>query len=226
MSRYDDLLAGKDKIIRVLWSTLIITAALAALLGIGWMQSPKNIRVYIPPDLSNGASMSLGEIKKGNIYLFALKIWQQLNRWDTDGSVDYEKKITQYKDYLTPACYQDRLDSISIKRKKRELSGRQRTIEEIPGRGFSNKRVQVNNFNSWTVSLDVQLKETMLGETIKIRHVNYPIRVVRYNVDPQNNIFGLAIDCLADAPRRINLDSQDKENEENEEKTDVESNPS
>ena len=58
----------------------------------------------------------------------------------------------------------------------------------------------------------MQIEETLLGESVKTRYINYPIRVVRYNVDPQSNIFGLAIDCLADKPRRIKIEKEKQEN--------------
>lgn len=212
MSRYDDLLAGKNQAIRALWGALGITASLALLLGVGWFNAPRHIRVYIPPDLSVGASMTLGEIKEGNIYLFALNIWRQLNRWDKNGIIDYENKIHMYRNYLTPSCYQNRLDNYASKKANNELNDRVRTMTEIPGRGFSTSRVQTLDFDHWIVSLDVQIEETLLGESVKTRYINYPIRVVRYNVDPQSNIFGLAIDCLADKPRRIKIEKEKQEN--------------
>ena len=45
----------------------------------------------------------------------------------------------------------------------------------------------------------------MLGEPIKTRAVNYPLSVVRYNIDPEHNAFGMAVDCLADTPMAIEL---------------------
>ena len=208
MTKYDNLLAGKNQTIRALWAALAIAVTMGLLMGAGWMTAPQTLRVHVPPDLSNGAVLNRGEIRKGNIYSFAFYIWQQLNRWEKSGVTDYEDKIHMLQAYLTPSCFQDRLDDFEIRKARHELDRRERSIWEIPGRGFNKERVYVEGPDSWVVYLDMHINETMLGETIKERFVNYPIRVVRYNIDPEKNAWGLALDCLADTPRVIELESK------------------
>jgi len=45
---------------------------------------------------------------------------------------------------------------------------------------------------------------------VKDRLIHFPIRVVRYAVDPELNPWGLALDCYAAAPRRIQV-TQDEQ---------------
>lgn len=205
-TKYDNLLAGKNQTIKALYVALLISVSVAAFNGVGWMLSPKFMRVHVPPDLTNGAVLRPDVAGKADVYAFAYYIWQQLNRWEKDGVTDYEDKIHVMKNYLTPGCFQDRLDDFALRKSRHELDRRERSIWEIPGRGFSTDRVHVQAANlSWVVYMDLHIEETMLGEPIKDRLVNYPVRVVRYDVDPEKNPFGMAIDCLADTPRAIEL---------------------
>ncbi len=41
------------------------------------------------------------------------------------------------------------------------------------------------------------------SEQVKRALVRYPIKVVRLDIDPERNPFGLALDCYASAPQRI-----------------------
>jgi hypothetical protein len=51
----------------------------------------------------------------------------------------------------------------------------------------------------------MHVTESYRGEHIKDRLINYPLKVVRYAVDPELNPWGLAIDCLAGMPRIIEV---------------------
>jgi integrating conjugative element protein (TIGR03746 family) len=206
-SQYTHALDNKSSIIRLQNIALIGLFCLCVLSAIGWMNAPSNLRIHIPPDLTNGASLNQGEIHKSNIYTFAYYIFQQLNRWETDGKEDYDRNIHMLQHYLTPACHQNRIDDSAERQNNHELDRRQRSIAEIPGRVFSPGRVARLDANAWVVSLDVELRETMLGETVKQRFVNYPIRVVRYDIDPEQNPWGLALDCFAGTPRLIETET-------------------
>ena len=205
-TKYDNLITGKNQTIKALYVALGIMTVVALFNGAGWMASPKFLRVHIPPDITNGAVLRPGDAGKSDVYAFAYYIWQQLYRWEKDGVTDYEDKIHALRNYLTPGCFQDRLDDFALRKSRHELDRRERSLWEIPGRGFSTERVHVQARNaSWVVYLDLHIEETMLGESVKDRLVNYPIRVVRYDVDPEQNPFGLAVDCLTGTPRAIEV---------------------
>jgi len=211
MSQYDNLLAGKDQTIKALGVALAVAVCSALFMGAGWMLSPKFLRVYLPPDLSSGTVMEANEIGKPNVYAFGYYIWQQLYRWEKDATTDYEDKIHMLQNYLTPSCFQNRIDDFGERRNRRELDRRERAVWEIPGRGYQPDRVHIEGNGSWVVYLDLYLRETLMGESIKERFVNYPLRVVRYDIDPEKNAFGLALDCLAATPRAIEFAANTKD---------------
>ena len=211
MSHYQNLLAAKNQTIKVLIMALIIPTGIALIMGIGWMTAPNRITLHYPPDLSRGESLGIQEVPKPNVHAFTFYIFQQLNRWPENGEKDYLSKIHTLKSYLTPGCFQDRLDDYDHKKARNELAGRERAVWEIPGRGFSNKRVIATSNSSWWVSLDLHVTETYRGEKVKNRLINYPLRVVRYDVDPELNPWGLAIDCFASAPRNIVIEDENRE---------------
>lgn len=211
MSKYQNLLEAKNQTIKVLMMALSVPTLLAVILGVGWMSAPSRITLHYPPDLSRGQKQGIHEIPKANIYAFTFYIFQQLNRWAENGEDDYISKVHILKHYLTPACFQDRMDDYDMKKARNELSGRERAVWEIPGRGFSNQRVVATSGNSWWVSLDLHVTETYRGEKVKDRLINYPLRVVRYDIDPELNPWGLAIDCFADKPRTIVIEIKDRE---------------
>ena len=81
-----------------------------------------------------------------------------------------------------------------------------RGIYEIPGRGYGDdpaSRVQVLSANDWIVTLDVSADEYLGSEQVKRALVRYALKVVRMDIDPEHNPFGLALDCYASAPQRI-----------------------
>ena len=203
MSRYDSLVHSKEAMIRLLLGVLAVLSLLLLIALLGWSRAPANIRLHYPPDLSRGAVQQLGDIPKASIYVFAHYVFQQLNRWPVDGREDYYDQIHRLQAFFTPACFDERLQDLHAR--AREIDGRQRSVWEIPGRGFSNARVQVVAPDQWVVGLDLHVQETYRGERIKDRLIHYPLRVVAYDVDPQANPWGLALDCLAEVPRVIEI---------------------
>jgi len=54
------------------------------------------------------------------------------------------------------------------------------------------------------VWLDFNIQEFVRGMEVKNIKIRYPIRVVRFNVDPERNPWGLALDGFGgDGPRRL-----------------------
>ena len=210
MSRYDNLVHTKDTMIKGLLGAVLVLVLLLVLALVGWARAPSAITLHYPPDLSTGAQQQLGELPKANIYGFVFYIFQQLNRWPHDGQDDYYERIHTLQNYLTPACFEERLSDYTARNRNNELTGRSRAVWEIPGRGFSNQRVKATANDRWVVGLDLHVQETYRGERVKDRLIHFPIRVVRYAVDPELNPWGLALDCYAAAPRRIQV-TQDEQ---------------
>lgn len=205
MSKFNNVVHARDSIIKIQSIGLVALSIFLVLALLGWMQSPSDIRLHYPPDLRDGAIVGIDEIPVHSVYTFAYYMFQQLNRWPTDGAEDSLNRIHSYKNYMTPACYQERLSDYEVRNKRGELSGRERAVWEIPGRGFSHKRVNQTSDDTWTVGLDLHIQETHRGEAVKDLLIHFPLRVVRYNVDPELNPFGLALDCYMSKPLVIKI---------------------
>lgn len=175
-------------------------------LGFGWDRARQDIRVHIPPDLRQGAVIKPNTPQPYDVYAFVLSIIQVLNHWPTDGALDYPKAIESVKPYLTPRFYNQLKDDLNHRIKQPienggisvdELTGRARTLSPVPGHLYEPGKVIPQGGNSWSVSLDLHIDESVLGLNVKTVDVNYPIRVVVYDVDHNLNEWGLALDGYA-----------------------------
>ena len=197
VARYRHVLENAYSNIRTLWLIIGLKAVLILVLGIGLMRAPSTLTVHIPPDLQNGATVQPNEPSPANVYAFASYIFQQLNRWPSDGATDYSAAMYALAAYLTPAYRQALLAELEDKGKRGELAGRERGIQEIPGHGFTEQRVQAIGDGVWTVTVDMDLLESVKGVAVKRKAIRYPLRVVRYDVDREANPWGLALDGFA-----------------------------
>ncbi len=137
---------------------------------------------------------------------FTFYIWQQAQRWPTNGEQDYPRNLHALSAYFTPSCRAFLQQDYEFRRSNGELRQRVRGIYEIPGRGYGDEpamRVRTVSANNWIVTLDVSADEYLGAEQVKRALVRYALKVVRMDVDPERNPFGLALDCHARAPERI-----------------------
>ena len=137
---------------------------------------------------------------------FTFYVFQTLNRWPTNGEEDYSRNLHTLSPYLTPSCQAFLRADYDYRRSTGELRQRVRGIYEIPGRGYGDDptaRVRVVSDRDWVVTLDITADEYYGAEQVKRALVRYPVKVTRVDVDPARNPFGLALDCYASPPRRI-----------------------
>jgi len=183
---------------------IAIQAVVIPGLWFGGSQSPERLTLHIPPDLRSGAVLAVDEVPPPNVYAFAFYIFQQLNRWPEDGASDYGRAIFQVSPYLTPRYRADLIAELDQKGRQGELAYRVRGMQQIPGHGYEEHRVDVLSAHAWIVWLDVDLLESVKGMTVKRTAIRYPLRVVRYAVDLETNPWGLALDGFgAEGPRRL-----------------------
>ncbi|MGV6989228.1 PFL_4703 family integrating conjugative element protein [Testudinibacter sp. P80/BLE/0925] len=203
MSIYKNILKDKDNHIKTLRIVIVGLFFVIAVLAVGWGNAPSRLQIHIPPDLKAGSQRPWWEIPPANVYGFSFYIFQQLNRWPTDGKEDYKRNISALRAYLTPSC-QDYLERDYKERDSYgELTKRVRGVYEIPGRGFSQDRVQVLSQDDWIVNLDLSTDEYYGDEAVKRSLVRYPLHVVRYDVDLEANPWGLALNCYSETPKRL-----------------------
>lgn len=189
---------------------VIYTISVVAVVGIwfAWRQ-PKIVDVHVAPDLKAGDHIRVSDgrspVPLTNAYGFAYYIWQQINRWQSDGAKDYGQQIFAMQYFLTPRCQSQLQADMELRHSKGELRRRTRQISEIPGFPYSENRVIADGQDAWTVLLDTQVMETFGGQAVKDVYIRYPIRVVRFDVDRERNPWRLALDCFgANQPARLN----------------------
>jgi integrating conjugative element protein (TIGR03746 family) len=79
-----------------------------------------------------------------------------------------------------------------------------RGVQEIPGHGLEERRVDLLGPGIWVVWLDLDLFDSVKGMTVKQTAIRYPLRVVRLAIDPETNPWGLALDGYgAEGPHRL-----------------------
>ncbi len=167
------------------------------------MNAPRNLTIHQPPDLRSGSTRPRWEVPPSTVYAFGFYVFQQLNSWPKDGEQDYPARIKSLSPYLTPEC-QTLLEDDARKRNfSGELRERVRGIYEIPGRGYRGDRVEIVDRDHWVIRLDLTADEYYHNEPVKRALVRYPLKVVRWDVNPELNPFGPALDCFAAMPQRL-----------------------
>ncbi|EHK70802.1 hypothetical protein PPL19_12423 [Pseudomonas psychrotolerans L19] len=174
--------------------------------GYGWSTAPKDLTVHVPPDLRSGSTRPWWEIPPESVYAYAFYIFQQMNSWPSDGEKNYSDNIARLANFITPSCKVYLEGDESLKRNAGELRRRVRNVAEIPGSGYGDdpsRRVQVLGNSEWTVMLDVVANEYLGGEKVKTALTRYPLHVVKADVDPEKNPWGMKWDCYSGQPQRI-----------------------
>lgn len=179
-------------------------------LGFGWWNAPRDLTIHVPPDLRSGSVRKWWDVPPESVYAFTFYVWQQLQRWPTNGDEDYPRNLHALSAYFTPACQAFLHHDYEYRRNAGELRQRVRGLYEIPGRGYGENpalRVRTISERDWVVTLDVTADEYYGSEQVKRAFVRYPLKVTRMDVDPQRNPFGLAIDCYDGTPQRITAEA-------------------
>ena len=208
MNRFRNKVDAQQAHIFSLRLAVVILALVCAGLWYGWRSAPTDLTVHVPPDLRSGSTRKWWDVPPENVYAFALYIFGQLNRWPSDGEQDYRRAIYGLQSYLTPACKAFLDGDYEYRKAAGELRQRVRGVYEILGRGYSEDpelRVKQLDRDSWLVKLDLNADEYYAAEPVKRVVVRYPLRVVRFDLDPERNKWGLALDCYQGTPQKISL---------------------
>lgn len=212
MSRTRHAVLARDSHI---WSLRIVIGLLTLLcagLWFGWKSAPDELTIHNPPDLRSGSTRAWWEVDPSSVYTYTFYVWQQLNRWHVDGRTDYRRQLNKLSPFFTQSCMAHLNQDYESRNRRQELQGRVRGLYEIPGRGYhagEQGSVKVISRDLWVVNLDVVVNETFRGEPVRDIYVRYPIRVLRADVDPQRNPWGLLIDCFDGAPERLAIPGQE-----------------
>ncbi len=208
MSRFRNEVAHLQAHVRSLRLAAGALFVIVLLLSFGWWSAPRNLTIHVPPDLRSGSTRRWWDVPPESVYTFAFYVWQQIQRWPSDGEADYARNLRTLSPYLTPSCLAFLQQDDLYRARNGELRKRVRGIYEIPGRGYGEDptlRVRTVSNDEWVVTLDVTADEYYGAEQVKRAFVRYPLKVVRMDVDPEHNPFGLALDCYAGTPQRIEV---------------------
>jgi integrating conjugative element protein (TIGR03746 family) len=210
MSRFKNEVARLEDHVKTLRVSVAALLVIVLGVGVGWWSAPRNLTIHVPPDLRSGSVRKWWEIPPESVYAFAFYIFQQLNRWPTNGEEDYPRNIHALSAYLTPACQAYLQQDFTFRHDTGELRQRVRGIYEIPGRGYGddpNARVKVVSNRDWIVTLDLTADEYYGSEQVKRALVRYPLKVEREDVNAEKNPFGLVLDCYSSPPQHITTPS-------------------
>ncbi len=197
MSRTVNALQAQRTTISILLVMLIIASCFLVLLWWGWKSAPRDIRISIPPDLRAGAVVKPDEFNAATVFGFTSLYFKELNRWPEDGQVDYPAKIDQFQHYMTPKFYKEIIAVMNRKAASGELQGRERYVLDVDGYGtYEAASVESLDDGSWAVTLRLEVVERLASLEVKRVTIEYPLHVVRMNVSPDRNIFGLALNGL------------------------------
>ncbi len=200
MSRLINALSARDSHI---WTLRLVIAILSLLLCgclLAWHQSREQITVHIPPDLSQGASVRVGQLAPSTVYAFAHHIFQALNHWPDNGVVDQPRLLQEYRCYLTPRFRHSLQRAMQSKMRRGEL---QRARGVYPLAHYRAEFVRPQGASLWLVRMDLGLREWVRDRVVKDTRLHYQLRVVRHDVAKQCNPWGLALDGYEAPPRRI-----------------------
>jgi integrating conjugative element protein (TIGR03746 family) len=154
--------------------------------------------IHIPPELRFGANLKSGDVPKANLYTFAGYIFQQLNRWESNGEKNYAEQIFSTSPFLTPSFQKFLVNDMEERHQAGELSRRVRYIQTIPGQGYEDRRVDVLDNSNWVVWIDFSIHEYVNALKVKTVYIRYPFLVTRYDIDPEKNPWGLALNGFAE----------------------------
>jgi integrating conjugative element protein, PFL_4703 family len=212
MSRFKNLVDAQRAHIFTLRAMIASMLIVSAAMWYGWTKAPDQLTIHVPPDLRSGSTRLWWDIPPENAYAFTLYVFGQLNRWPNNGEEDYKKNIFALQSYLTPACRATLDQDYQQRRNAGELRNRTRGVYEILGRGFADDpafRVQQLDKNTWKVNLDLQADEYYLAEPVKRAAVRFPLQVVRFDIDPALNPYGLALNCSSSSqPQALQIEEK------------------
>ena len=166
------------------------------LMWTGWKSAPADIRFHVPPDLRTGSVQRVGEVPPPNVYAFSAYIFQQLQYWPDNGTTDYPANIAKLQNYLTPSYQKFLADDFKRKASRGETQGRRRTVSELQGAVYMPERVEVVGNGSWIVYLDYETAEYDGADEVKRVKIRWPLHVVRMDVNPELNPWGLGLNGL------------------------------
>lgn len=193
----------QNHIVSLRITSLLQFAIILGLLIALW-KTQDEITVYIPPDLSNGVVMNLGDVPKATVLSTVSYLWIEVNSWVKNGEKDAFSNLEAYQDYFSPDFREKLERSYRSLKAKGELD-RIRKVTLVPGMIHdveSRVFVKVKN-RAWIVYLDIIVEDYYLGELVQHVTARYPLMVERVETNYDKNPLGLKITGFDKSPTII-----------------------
>ena len=200
-----DVLAEKNaQIVSLRISFLLQSIIIIGLIATIY-KAPDKITVYVPPDLSNGAVMQIGDVPNANVLSTVSYLWIEVNSWLKNGEKDAFQNLDAYREYFSEDFREQLFRSYKSLKAKGELD-RVRKVTLVPGMIHEvEKRVfeRVKN-KAWVVYLDIIVEDYYLGELVQHVRARYPLQVERVETNYDRNPLGLIVTGFERKPTIIN----------------------
>lgn len=198
-SKIIDGIQARDRTITILLIVVVGLIVLNMTTVHGWKSIQNDVRVTVPPNNFNGVTLKPGEFDQATVYGFTKSTFKALNRWVNNGQVEYAENIEKYRVYFTPKFFSEVSAHYKKKNDDGELKDRSRYMLDVIGsQVFNADDVETLNDGSWVVTVKVDVKEHIGKYLIKETSQVYPLHIVRLNIDPELNKWGLAINGIAE----------------------------
>ena len=130
MSRFKNEVAHLQAHVKTLRLAGAALFVVALLLGFGWWSAPKSLTIHVPPDLRSGSTRKWWDVPPESVYAFTFYIWQQAQRWPTNGEQDYPRNLHALSAYFTPSCRAFLQQDYEFRRSNGELRQRARHLRD------------------------------------------------------------------------------------------------
>ena len=204
---YREAVFKRDHHIRVLYIFILTLIAIIGFLMFMSYEFKKAQVIRVPSSLGYELRQKMNDAPPEYVYQFGLYILQQVYTWKNSGGKDFGENIYKLQGYLTPNMRKQLNAELQFKASNGELRKRVRWVREAPGRAFTTDRVKKIGPGRWTIIIDLEITEYVYRRQVKKIWVRYPIKIVHYDVDPEVNSFGLALDGYdSPGPKKIKED--------------------
>lgn len=184
--------AQQRDMIRTLWVVIGLLVVLNGLLFIGWQTAPTRLRLFIPPNIEQGAWLKADAIPPSTVYAFTYQIFTAVNTWTNGGEEDYKRNIAAYKNYFSDPFFRELLTDYTERAANGALM-RHRVMAGVTGSGYTPSSVKSLGDGTWEVHLLLHLVETVDASVVKDVTLDYGFRVANINESIQLNPWGLQI---------------------------------
>lgn len=195
-------LAEQRLIIKSLWAVIAALLLVITVLIFCLASAPNRLRIYLPPDLTQGTTISPHQVPKATVYAFAFQIFSAINSWVDGGEKEYAKTIHTHRHYLSSGFLHQLDADVQHRAANGELS-RKRLVSAVADMGYQPSDVKILGNGAWLVTLRLEVVETLDGSVIKDVVMNYPLVVQRVQSSIETNPWGLVLAGYQHPPYRI-----------------------